>query len=130
MEIVGKVISNAVVKQLKDDRKVVTFSIVINDYFKPKGEDKNKQVALFVNCSYWVNTNIAERLTKGAVVEMNGRLSLNAYKDMDGDAKASLNAHINSIKIHHFAAKGSTVSTAAIMNNESLAISTGLFLLC
>ena len=52
MEIVGKVISNAVVKQLKDDRKVVNFSIVINDYFKPKEEDKNKQVALFVNCSY------------------------------------------------------------------------------
>ena len=51
---------------------------------------------------------------------MNGRLSLNAYKDMDGDAKASLNAHINSIKVHHSVANGSTVSTTSIINNDMI----------
>lgn len=120
MEIVGKVIANAVVKQLKDDREVVSFSVVVNDYYKPKGEDKNKQVALFINCSYWLTPTIAERITKGAVVEMNGRLSLNAYKDMDGDAKASLNAHINTIKIHHSNTKGSKADTSPPFTNELL----------
>ena len=38
MNIIGRITRDAVVKQLKDDRKVVNFSIVINDYFKPKGE--------------------------------------------------------------------------------------------
>lgn len=113
MEIVGRVINNAVVKQLKDDRKVVNFSVAINDYFKPKGSEKGTQTTLFVNCSYWLNTTIAERLTKGAVVEMNGRLFLNAYNSIDGEAKASLNAHINTIKVHHSSGKGSVESVVS-----------------
>ena len=110
MEIVGRVINNAVVKQLKDDRKVVNFSVAINDYFKAKGSEKGTQTTLFINCSYWLNTTVAERLTKGAVVEMNGRLFLNAYNGMDGEAKASLNAHVNTIKVHHSSGKGSVES--------------------
>ena len=110
MEIVGRVINNAVVKQLKDDRKVVNFSVAINDYYKAKGSEKGTQTTLFVNCSYWLNTTIAERLTKGVVVEMNGRLFLNAYNGMDGEAKATLNAHINTIKVHHSTGKGSAES--------------------
>ncbi len=110
MEIVGRIINNAVVKQLKDDRKVVNFSVAINDYFKPKGSEKGTQTTLFVNCSYWLNTTIAERLTKGAVVEMNGRLFLNAYNNHDGEARATLNAHINTIKVHHSSGKGSSES--------------------
>jgi len=112
MEIVGRVINNAVVKQLKDDRKVVNFSVAINDYFKPKGSEKGTQTTLFVNCSYWLNTTIAERLTKGAVVEMNGRLFLNAYNNHDGEARATLNAHINTIKVHHSSGKTSSESVA------------------
>lgn len=100
MEIVGKVVSNAVVKKLKDDRKVVNFSIAINDYYKPKGSEKATQTTLFINCSYWLNTTIVDRLTKGAVVELNGRLYLNAYNNMEGEAQATLHAHVNSIKVH------------------------------
>jgi len=110
MEIVGKVVSNAVIKKLKDDRKVVNFSIAINDYYKPKGSEKATQTTLFVNCSYWLNTTIAERLTKGAVVELNGRLFLNAYNNMDGEAQASLHAHVNSIKVHLATSKGVVVN--------------------
>ena len=113
MEIVGRVINNAVVKQLKDDRKVVNFSVAINDYFKPKGREKGTQTTLFVNCSYWLNTTIAERLTKGCVVEMNGRLFLSAYNSIDGEAKASLNAHINTIKVHHSSGKSSSENAVA-----------------
>jgi len=112
MEIVGRIINNAVVKQLKDDRKVVNFSVAINDYFKPKGSEKGTQTTLFINCSYWLNTTIAKRLTKGSLVEMNGRLFLNAYNGMDGEAKATLNAHINTIKVHH-SVKGTSESTFA-----------------
>ena len=112
MEIVGKVVSNAVVRKLKDDRKVVNFSIAINDYYKPKGSEKATQTTLFINCSYWLNTTIAERLTKGAVVELNGRLYLNAYNNMEGEAQATLHAHVNSIKVHLSASKGAVANTA------------------
>jgi hypothetical protein len=34
-------------------------------------------------------------------VEIAGRLYVNTYKNMDGAPKASLNCHVNHIKIHH-----------------------------
>ena len=36
MELVGRITKDAVVNQLKDERKVVNFSMAVNDYFKPK----------------------------------------------------------------------------------------------
>jgi single-strand DNA-binding protein len=106
MEIVGRVTNDAVVKQLKDERQVVNFSVAVNDYYKQKGTDKGVQTVLFINCAYWVSTAISQRLTKGAIVELNGRLQLNAYTGFDGEAKATLNCHVNSIKIHQAGKKG------------------------
>jgi single-strand DNA-binding protein len=36
------------------------------------------------------------------LIEISGRIYVNAYKDADGEAKASLNCHVNNIKIHSF----------------------------
>ena len=101
MELVGRITKDATVNQLKDERKVVNFSIAVNDYYKPKnGEGVN--VTTYVNCSYWISTKITERLTKGCLVEVSGRIHVNAYKGADGEPKASLNCHVNNIKIHSF----------------------------
>jgi len=100
MTIIGRLTKDAVVAQLKDERKVVNFTIAINDYYKPKGSDKGVSVTTFVNCAYWISAGIAEHLTKGSLVEVSGRLSVNAYTDMQGEAKGSLNCHANAIKIH------------------------------
>ncbi len=101
MEIVGRITQNAVIHQLKDERKVVNFSIAVNDYYKQKGTDKAIQTVLYINCAYWISTSISEKLTKGSIVELNGRLQLNAYTGFDGEAKATLNCHVSSIKLHH-----------------------------
>jgi single-strand DNA-binding protein len=105
MELVGRIIKDAVINQLGDQRQVVNFSMAVNDYYKPKNGDGVK-VATYVNCSYWISTKIAERLTKGALIEVNGRLYVNAYKGTDGEPKASLNCHVNNIKIHSFGKEG------------------------
>ncbi len=39
MELVGRIIKDAVVNQLKDERNVVNFSIAVNDYYKPKNSE-------------------------------------------------------------------------------------------
>jgi single-strand DNA-binding protein len=101
MELVGRITKDAVVNQLKDERKVVNFSIAVNDYYKPKTGEGVK-IVTYVNCSYWISDKIAERLTKATLVEISGRIFVNAYKGPDGEAKASLNCHVNSIKIHAF----------------------------
>lgn len=99
MLVIGRITKNAVVKQLKDEKQVVSFTVAVNDYYKPKNGEA-KQFALFVNCSYWISTKIAANLVKGVLVEVEGRIFINAYKDMEGEARASMNCHVNKIKIH------------------------------
>lgn len=99
MELVGRITKDAVVNQLKDERQVINFTLAINDYYKSKNSEA-KNVSTFINCSYWINTKIADRITKGTLVEVSGRIYVNAYMGTDGEPKASLNCHVNNIKLH------------------------------
>ncbi len=78
----------------------MNFSIAVNDYYKPKNSNEGVTVTTYINCSYWISTIIADRLIKGTLVEIAGRIYITAYKGADGEAKASLNCHVNNIKIH------------------------------
>ncbi|MEO5996386.1 MAG: single-stranded DNA-binding protein [Chitinophagaceae bacterium] len=73
MIIIGRLTRDAVVNQLKDEREVVNFSIAVNDFYKPKGSD-GKQFTTFYNCSYWINSKLANYLKKGCLVEVSGRV--------------------------------------------------------
>ncbi|RYY31179.1 MAG: single-stranded DNA-binding protein [Chitinophagaceae bacterium] len=99
MEITGRVTADAKTNVLQDDRQVVNFTIAINDYYRPKGNTEAKQLTTYVNCSYWVSSRVAERLIKGALVQLYGRIGVQAYNNMDGNAKASLTFHCNNIKV-------------------------------
>ena len=79
MVLIGRVTKDAVITTLKDDRKVTNFTIAVNDYYKPKGQEKGVTTTTYFDCAYWSSTALAERLTKGSLVEITGRLSVNAY---------------------------------------------------
>ncbi len=100
MEITGRLTADAKCSTVKDRKQVVNFSVAINDSYKPKGSGVAVKVATYFNCSYWMNPGIATYLTKGALVECFGRVSVNAWTNAKGEAKASLNFHVNSIKLH------------------------------
>jgi single-strand DNA-binding protein len=100
MEIIGRVTADATVTNLKDDRKVINFTVAINDSYKPKNSSEWKKTSTFVQCSYWLNALIVKHLTKGSLVELSGRIGVNAYKGFDGEPKATLTFHVNAIKIH------------------------------
>ena len=100
MELTGRVTANAVISTTKSGKQVVEFSIAVNDYYKPKGDTDAVQVTQYVECSYWIGTGVASRLLKGAVAEVSGRISVQPYIGKDGTAKASLNMHCNTIKVH------------------------------
>lgn len=100
MEITARVTADAKVNTLKDERQVVNFNVAINDSYKPKDSDEVKKVATFIQCAYWINPAIAKHLTKGTLVELYGRIGVNAYTDMQGEPKASLTFQVNNIKLH------------------------------
>lgn len=97
--IVGRITKNAEINRLKNDKKVVNFSIVINDSYKTNQGERKEQTTYY-NCSYWISTKIAEFLTKGTLVELSGRISSNAWIGKDGEIKSGLNFHTSNIKLH------------------------------
>ena len=97
--IIGRVTKNAVINTLKNDKKVVNFSIAINDSYKTKQGERKEQTNYY-SCSYWINAKIAEYLTKGTLVELSGRISSNAWIGKDGEIKSGLNFNTSRIKFH------------------------------
>lgn len=111
MVLIGRITKDATVKKLKDEREVVNFSIAINDYYKPKGGSEGVTLTTYYNCSYWISSKIAQRLTKGSLVEISARIYINAYNGLDGKAKATLNCYVNSITVHqHIKCKETTTA--------------------
>lgn len=100
MEIIGRITADATVSETKAGKKVVNFSIAINDTYKPKGSTEVQKMVTYVNCSYWINPGVAPYLTKGTLVECYGRIGANAWTNKEGETKASLTFHVNSIKLH------------------------------
>ncbi len=98
MEIAGRISNNATLHELKDGRQVVHFSVVVNDSFKRKGEEQFTEVATFFNCSYWRNPAIVQHLTKGTLVQVYGRISISVYNNAEGEARGTLQFHVNEIK--------------------------------
>ena len=108
MEITGRLTADAVVRTVSGDRKVTGFSIAINDTYRSGGEQK--KVTTFIDCSYWLNTGIAEYLKKGGWVELYGRIGVNAYLSGSGEAKGSLTFYTSEIKLLGSASKNESSS--------------------
>lgn len=97
MEIIGRLTDEAKVNTLKDGRQVVDFCVAINERYKNSQGEIIKTTA-YINCSYWINTTIAEYLHKGMIVSLYGNISSKAYIDDNGEAQPVLYFHTNSIK--------------------------------
>lgn len=118
MTIIGRITKDAIVSTTNDGRKVVNFSIAINESYKPKGGER-VNVATFCNCSYWLSEKIAEHLRKGSLLEVTGRIYVTAYTGSDGTAKASLNCHVSGIKIHAWPKEVEVIGSARQTNSAS-----------
>lgn len=117
MEIIGRLTADAKVNELKDGRNVVNFSLATNDNYKVKDSGEVKKVTTYFNCSYWVNANIAQHLTKGTLVELYGRIGVSTFTNKDGETKASLTFHANNIKLHGRPSK-ETSNHLTVVKNE------------
>jgi single-strand DNA-binding protein len=113
MEITGRITKDATVRNVGEEKKVVNFSIAINDSYKPKGSSEFKEIVTYINCSYWLNAKIAQWLKKGALVQLFGRIGLNLYSSSDGKAMGSLTFHTSNLKILVFAKKTQTAEITA-----------------
>lgn len=103
MEITGRIVKDASVVKIKENREVVNFSIAVNDSYKPKGSNEVKKMVTYIDCSYWLSAGLAEWLKKGTLVQLFGRIGLNVYIGNDAQAHGALTFHTSDIKILVFA---------------------------
>lgn len=101
MNFIARLTQDAKVKDLPDGRQVVEFSVAVNRYYRPKGTSEAVTQTTYYNCSYWRSMAVAPRLKKGALVEMGGGLTVNAYTDLQGNPRASLNFHVDHLTIYN-----------------------------
>ena len=97
-QITGRIVKDAAIRKTGDGRELVTFTVAVNDRYKPKGKDEIKETRYF-NCAYWLSTKVKDALKQGTIVSVFGRVNLNAYKGSDGEYHANLTFHCNYIEI-------------------------------
>lgn len=112
MDITGRLTADAQIRSVKGDRQVVNFSVAVNDSYKNTQGERVKLTEYF-DCSYWLSTTVAGILKKGAVVELQGRVSTRAWLTKDGEPKAALNFHTSKIKLHSTATMDSAEKAVA-----------------
>ncbi|GAA3773141.1 MULTISPECIES: single-stranded DNA-binding protein [Flavobacterium] len=113
MEITGRIVKDASVFKVKENREVVNFSIAVNDSYKPKGSTETKKIVTYIDCSYWLSAGLAQWLRKGTLVQLFGRIGLNVYIGNDAQAHGALTFHTSDIKILVFARADNTKAVAA-----------------
>lgn len=99
MNIIGRLTSDAQVRNLSNEKQVVNFSIATNDNYRNKKGERVLQTTYF-KCAYWISPKVVDFLTKGTLVELSGRAYTSAWIGKDGEPHAGLNFHTSQIKVH------------------------------
>jgi single-strand DNA-binding protein len=117
MNIIGRLTSDAQVRTVSQDKKVVNFSVAINDSYKNKEGERVKQTTYY-DCAYWISPNVAKILTKGTLVELSGKASARSWIGKDGEAHAGLNFHTSQITLHGGGNKSQTAGAPKENNKK------------
>jgi len=97
MLFTGRLTANAEITAVKD-KQVINFTVALNQKWKNKAGEKQEKTA-FIDCAYWRSSGIAEYLTKGAVVEISGWTTAQAYQTQKGELRAKQVCTCDTIKL-------------------------------
>src|ERR1700761_1368245 len=103
MEITGRLVADATVRAVDENRKVTGFRVAINRRYKSGGEQREETT--YVDCSYWRGEGLAPYLRKGLLVQLYGYMTARPWVSRDGEPMASPNFHTNEITLLGASAK-------------------------
>lgn len=88
MEITGRLVADATVRAVSEEKNVTGFSVAVNRLYKSWGEQKEETA--YIDCTYWRGEGIAPFLTKGMLVQLSGFMTAEPWVSRDGEPMASL----------------------------------------
>jgi single-strand DNA-binding protein len=97
IQIIGNIVRDAEVKTISQDKNVINFDVAVNETWKNKDGVKQEKTT-YVKCAMWrQETGIAQYLTKGNKIYVDGNPDAEAYINKDGNAVASLTINVNEV---------------------------------
>lgn len=100
--LVGNLGRDAEVKQVGDS-KVIEFSVAHNERKRDPNTGDFVKETVWVRCSLWrredQSTNVANYLTKGTAVYVEGDLKTRAYTDREGNQRASIDVRVRNLEL-------------------------------
>lgn len=88
MEITGRLVADATVRAVSEDKNVTGFRVAVNRRYRSQGEQREETA--FIDCTYWRTDAIAPYLTKGMIVQLSGFMTAEPWVSRDGEPMASL----------------------------------------
>jgi single-strand DNA-binding protein len=119
MEITGRLVADAAVRNIEGDRTVTNFRVAVNRRYVSGGEQREDTT--FIDCAYWRSEAVAPYLTKGLLVQLFGHISARPWVSRDGEPMASLNFHTNEITLLGASRKADAVKTKTKRNRKNQA---------
>lgn len=114
MRTVGRLTSDATVREVTGGSKVVDFTVAENYRYNSKGVKKN--IVTYFDCSLWNREKLADFLNKGSLVEINGTATHNTYTNKKGETVSKLAIRVNEITFHGGAKKSDETQAATEKN--------------
>ncbi|MEP7375692.1 MAG: single-stranded DNA-binding protein [Chitinophagaceae bacterium] len=99
VQLIGNVVKDATAKKVSADKVVINFTIALNHRFVKEGGEVVSQPT-FIDCEYWINSEVYKYITKGRLVEVFGRIYPHAYQNAKGEIKGTIRCNVNSIELH------------------------------
>ena len=97
-EIIGHLGQNAKINDV-NGKSVINFSIADTIKYKDSNGEQIKRTT-WVNCQFWNdNTKIADYLTKGRLVYVEGYPNVRIFEDSNKEMKAALNLKVNTLQL-------------------------------
>jgi single-strand DNA-binding protein len=97
--VIGNLTVNAEVKEV-GSRKAINFAVATNEKYKD-AQGITIEKSYYYNCTIWRDSNVkvAEYLTKGTKVFIEGVPEVEIYKDKQGEIKGSIKVIVGNLEL-------------------------------
>lgn len=98
ISIIGNVTKDAEIRSFEGGRSVINFDVAVNERYKDKNGQKQERTS-YMRCAMWrENTSIAQYITKGTKLYVEGSPDADAYINKEGKAVGNLKINVREIE--------------------------------
>jgi single-strand DNA-binding protein len=116
LQIIGNLGKDCVVNTV-NGKNVINFTVAHTEKYRDS-QGNNQEKTTWVDCAYWADkTGVAQYLTKGKQVYVEGQPEARAFQRNDGTAGASLSLRVRDIQL--LGGRGGDGPSAAPSGNQS-----------